>query len=308
MKLSDYQSSGKEPYVFRADGPEGLIGVHARLVASALWPEEKVHYLVYAPVRKAEKAPFDIQADPESHAVAVTEQRFLISKDIHDETTAPSIESIPFDRVLYIEIGSALLLGWFVIAFEREGDLSRTSLFYTATGSHHFESAVREYRRLTEKTHSSSKEESSGWHPVFRLTPRSQVDLLKALITDNEKPVDILRFREKWREAEKKNKKACLTTDGILLVTDRGGCLYITEERPISPGILAYGTNAYCLPIDAVRSAMIVEGKNKNSMTDSARLDLERTPVVFPFDIPLSREEFESAERWLGHFSQLIGR
>ncbi|MBN1829560.1 MAG: hypothetical protein JW884_10510 [Deltaproteobacteria bacterium] len=306
MRLSDYRSSGREPYIFRASGPEGLVGVHAGLIASALQPKESIHYLLYAPVRKAEKAPFDIQADPGSHAVAVTGRRFLISRDLHEESAAPSIQSIPFNRVLYIEIGSALLLGWLVITFENERALSRSSLFYTSTGSHHFEAAVREYRRLTEKAHAISQGENIGWYAAWRLTPRSQLDLLKSLTTDDERPLDILRFREKWKEGEKRNKKICLTTDGILLAMDRGGCLYITEERPISPGILAYGINACCFPISAIRSAMVVKRTNKNSVSDYVRIELERMPVVFPFDIPLAREEFESAERWLGHLKQLL--
>ncbi len=175
MKLSDYHSSGKEPYVFRAEGPEGLIGVHAGLIASALRPEERIHYLLYAPIRRAEKAPFHIQADPGSHAVAVTGHRFLISRDLHDEVSAPSIQSIPFSQVLCVEIGSDLLLGWLVISFESEGTVSRSSLLYTSTGSHHFESVVREYRRLSGEIRPFPPEEALGWPTVWRLAPRSQL-------------------------------------------------------------------------------------------------------------------------------------
>lgn len=308
MKLSDYRSSGKEPYVFRADGPDGLVGGHADLIASALQPEERIHYLLYAPVRKADKAPFDVQAAPASHAVAVTGRRFLISRDLHDEAATPSVQSIPFDRVLCVEVGSALLLGWLVITFENERALSRSSLFYTSTGSHHFEAAVREYRRLTEKARAVSQGETIGWHAAWRLTPRSQVDLLKSLITDDEKPLDILRFREKWEEGEKRNRKICQATDGILLVTGRRGFLCITEERPINPGMLAYGINACCFPASAIRSAMNVMRANKNSVSYCMCIELERPPAVFTFDIPLSREEFDSAERWLGHVRKLIER
>lgn len=308
MKLSDYHSSGKEPYVFRADGPEGLIGVHAELIASAVEPGEKIYYLLYAPIRKAGNAPFDIQAEPGSHAVAVTDHRFLISKDFHDEEAPPSIRSIPFDRILRIEVGSALLLGWFVVTFEDDGVLSKSSLFYTSTGSHHFEAAVREYRRLTGKTPAFSNETAIGWHAVWRLTPHSQIDFLKSLITDEERPVNILRFRETWMKVKKSDKKICLTTEGVILATDRRGCLHVTEEKPISPGILAYGINAFCFPIDIVRSALIVKGEKDNLAPGILRIELERTSVLVNHDLPLAQESFESAKEWLEHLRQLTGR
>jgi hypothetical protein len=309
MKLSDYHSSGKEPYVFRANGPEGLIGVHTDLIASTLQPEERICFLLYAPIRRAEKAPFSIHADPGSHAVAVTGHRLLISKDLHDEVTLPSILSIPFHHILCVEIGSALLLGWLVITFKNEGALSRSSLFYTSTGSHHFEAAVREYRRMSTTSFCGvAREEALSWSAVWRLTPRSQIDLLKSLITGDERPLEILRFREKWIEGRKRNKKVCLTTDGFLLVTDRGGCLHVTEERPISPGILAYGINAHCFPIDIIRSAMIVKEKNDSGGSGTLRLELKRTPVTVNHDLPLDQESFESAERWLEHLRQRIER
>ncbi len=48
MMSSNWQSTGKEPQVFRAEKPEELFGVHADLIAAALTPGERLRYLLYA--------------------------------------------------------------------------------------------------------------------------------------------------------------------------------------------------------------------------------------------------------------------
>jgi len=148
VKQHTYKSTGRESHIFRAESPEGLLGVHADLIASALNPVESIHYLIYAPIREAGNAPFGIHAEPASHALAVTDHRFLISKDRHIDTIAPTVQEIPFSRVICVEIGNALLLGWLAIHSIENGQLSSTSLFYTARGCHHFERAIREFRNM----------------------------------------------------------------------------------------------------------------------------------------------------------------
>jgi hypothetical protein len=148
-----WRSSGKEPYVFRVERPDDLrglhIGVHADLMERALRPDEGLLYLLYAPVWPEKKGPFGLHATPASHAVAVTKYRFIISEDRHKEGIAPTVQSIPFDQVLYVQLGSALCLGWFVIQFVEGKKTFCTTLFFTATGIGYFETLIRQYRRMT---------------------------------------------------------------------------------------------------------------------------------------------------------------
>jgi len=68
----EYRSSGKEPYVFRADKPDDLLGVHVDLMEKTLRRDEGLLYLLYSPICQERKGPFGLYATPGSHGVAVT--------------------------------------------------------------------------------------------------------------------------------------------------------------------------------------------------------------------------------------------
>ena len=68
---SPWRSSGKELWVFRAERPEELCGMHADLVAAALTPGEQLQYVFYAPIWEGNRAPFGIPGHAASHAVAI---------------------------------------------------------------------------------------------------------------------------------------------------------------------------------------------------------------------------------------------
>jgi len=172
---SEYRCTGKEPYVFRADKPGDLFGVHVDLMEKTLCRDEGLLYLLYSPIFPEEKGPFGLCAAPGSHAVAVTKHRFIISEDRHMEGIAPTIQSIPFDQVFYVELGNALLLGWFSIEFIVDDKPSCATLFFTATGIEHFESLIREYRRNT-VANCDRFSKKIDWVDVWHRTPMTQVD------------------------------------------------------------------------------------------------------------------------------------
>jgi hypothetical protein len=180
-----WRSSGKEPYVFRVERPDDLrglhIGVHADLMERALRPDEGLLYLLYAPIWPEKEGPFGLYATPASHAVAVTKYRFIIFEDRHKEGIAPTVQSIPFDQVLYVQLGSALCLGWFVIQFVEDKKTFCTTVFFTATGIGYFETLIRQYRRMT-VTNDDRFPKKIDWVDVWHRTPMTQVDRLKSLL------------------------------------------------------------------------------------------------------------------------------
>jgi hypothetical protein len=99
----------------------------------ALRRDEGLLYLLYSPIWPGKNGPFGLYAMPASHAVAVTKYRFIISEDRHMEGITPTVQSIPFDKVFYIELGNALLLGWFSIEFIVDDKPSCATLFFPAT-------------------------------------------------------------------------------------------------------------------------------------------------------------------------------
>jgi len=285
IKLSEYRSRGREPHVFRAEGPEGLIGVHADLIAASLNPEERIHYLLYAPMREAGVAPFGIHAEPASHALAVTDHRFLISKDRHIDTVAPTVQDIPFSQVICVEIGSALLLGWIAIHFIQNGQLSCASLFYTARGTHHFERVTHKFRQLYGKTNNHWPAESIKWTEIWEQTPKLQTEILKSIILEEEKPAYLFRSTETWGAEKRKRKKVCLATEGLLLATD-WGLIYAVDERPIAPHILSYGVNVYCIPPGAMYSLAHIEKEEYGLCRHIFRLQAGTPPASIGLDIP----------------------
>jgi len=295
IKLSEYRSRGREPHVFRAEGPEGLIGVHADLIAASLNPEEKIHYLLYSPMREAGVAPFGIHAEPASHALAVTDNRFLISKDRHIEAVAPTVQSIPFAQVICVEIGNALLLGWLAIRFIQNGQLYCTSLFYTARGSHHFERSIHKFRQLHGKTKNHWPAESIKWTEIWEQTPKPQTEILKSIILEEEKPIYLFRSTESWGTEKRRRKKVCLATEGLLLATD-WGLIYAVDERPIAPHILSYGVNVYCIPPGALYSLTHIEKEEYGLCRHILRMQAGKPPAIFDIDIPFDGNTNDKVE------------
>jgi hypothetical protein len=285
FKQHPFKSTGRESHVFRVESPEGLIGVHADLIASSLRPEESIHYLIYAPVREAGDAPFGMHAEPASHALAVTDYRFLISKDRHIAAIAPTVQEIPFSQVVCVEIGNALLLGWLSIRFIENGQLSCTSLFYTARGSHHFEKAIREFRNVYGKAQSVAPAHSITWANVWEKTPKMQSDIIKSLILKEENPLYLLRSTESWGVQKRGRKKVCLATEGVLLVTD-WGLIHAVDEQPVSPHILSYGVNVRYIPSSALYALDHFEKEEHGVCRHMLRLQAGKPPAVISYDIP----------------------
>jgi len=255
------RSRGRESYVFQANKPEGLLGVHADLIEEALRPDEGLLYLLYAPIWPEKKGPFGLHATPASHAVAVTEYRFIISEDRHMEGISPAVHSIPFDEVFYVELGNALLLGWFSIEFIVDEKPSCATLFFPATtGMKHFGIAVREYRSMTGPTHDQLPADAIDWPDIWQHTPKTEVDHLRPLILREELPFNILRSSERWilRKRRWKSIPVYLSTNGILVSTNFG-FIHATDEPCIRPEIFSFGVKASCIPYDALKSAQLIE-------------------------------------------------
>jgi len=248
-KLSDCPSSGREPYVWRAEAPDDLPGVHAGLIGSGLRLSEPVHYLLYAPLRRAETVPFGIEAGKGSHALAITPDRFLLSRNPHCDGQTPQTYSIPFDRILKLDVGNDLLLGWFSIAFSGDEGVRRVAFFYTATGMNHVLSAVCAYRTATvpEGMSPGGCGNSFPRADLWDRTNEAQTGLLKPVLVEGEHPVRILMSREVWCQQATGRRPACLSMQGVFIETS-GGCLHVVEEAPLRPRMLCFGVNMTMIP------------------------------------------------------------
>jgi len=296
-----YRSSGKEPYVFRADKPGDLLGVHADLMEKTLRRDEGLLYLLYTPICQERGGPFGLQATPASHAVAVTKYRFIISEDQHIDGIAPSVQSIPFDQVFYVELGNALLFGWFSVEFAVDDKPSCTTLFFPATtGMKHFGIAVQKYRSMTGPAYDQLPVDAIDWPDIWQHTPKTEVDHLKPLILRDELPFNTLRSSERWilRKRRGKSIPVYLSANGILVSTNFG-FIHATDESCIRPEIFSFGVKASCIPCDALKSAQLLEKRMCGRLLPFLRLELARGSITVDFDIPFDGDSLKEAEDFL---------
>ncbi len=302
-----YKSTGRESHIFRAESPEGLLGVHADLIASALKPGESIHYLIYAPMREAGMSPFGIHAEPASHALAVTDHRFLISKDRHIKTIAPTIREIPCSRVICVEIGNALLLGWLAIHFIENGQPACASMFYTARGSHHFERAIREFRNMYGKSQNYIPAEGATWADVWEKTPKMQSDIIRSLILKKENPLFLLCSNEIWGAQKRGKKKIVLAPNSVLLVTD-WGFIHAVDEQPVSPQMLSYGVNVRCTPLDTLYSIEHFEKEEYGICRHILRLQTGIHPAIMNTEIRFNERANDSVEEFVRAIQEMQGK
>jgi len=299
----EYRSSGKEPYVFRADKPDDLLGVHVDLMEKTLRRDEGLLYLLYSPICQERKGPFGLYATPGSHAVAVTKHRFIISEDQHMEGIAPTVQSIPFDQVFYVELGNALLLGWFSIEFIVDEKPSCATLFFPATtGMKHFGIAVRKYRRMTGPAYDRLPVDAIDWADIWQRTPKTEVDHLRPLILREELPFNMLRSSERWilRKRRWKSIPVYLSTNGILVSTNFG-FIHATDEPCIRPEIFSFGVKASCIPFETLRSTQLLEKSMYGRPLCFLRLKIARGNVTVDFDVPFDESNLKHSED-LAHF------
>ena len=314
MKVHKYRSSGKEPYVLKVDEPRNLFGVHADLIQGTLTASEKVLYLIYSPVWESEKALlelhnftgaqweskkgiFGVSVYPASHAIAVTERRFIISEDHHLEGIRPTVRSIPFDRVVSIQLGSALLLGWLAIQFVGQDQLFSTALLYTtSSGKEHFHRAIREYRKLFKSIDGHRMLPGRLWAEAWPKTSFLQMERLQLLKTEEEFPIFLIHSSEKWDTLKRRWRRVpvCIKAKGIFVATNFG-LFYAVDEPPQKPGLLNFGVEVHCLPPEALKSAVVVEKPCQDKTLLFLRLEIGRNSVTAHWEIPFDANCYQSA-------------
>jgi len=295
------QSSVKETYVFNVDKPHNLLEIHAELMKEALRRDEELLYLLYSPICQEKRGPFGLHGTPSSHAVAVTSGRFVISENQHRKGIAPTVQSIPFCQVLYVELGTALPLGWFSIEFVVEDKPCCATLFFPATtGLKHFGSAVSEYRRMTRPSHDLLSSNMMGWADIWRHTPKTLVDHFEPVILKDELPFNLLQSSERWitRKMRRKIIPTCVSTNDIFVSTNFG-FIYGTEDKSRDKSrdkSSKVGINVSCIPVGSVKSARIVEKRIYGSHLFVFKEEITRGGVAVEFDMPFDDSRIMDAE------------
>jgi len=241
---------------------------------------------------------------PASHAVAVTDQRFIISEDRHIKGITPTVQAIPFQEVICVELGSALILGWLSIRFVENNRLSSTGLlFTTSTGRDHFHAAVREYRRVIGSPGEELQRGTIPWEEVWHQTALLQRERLKLLILKREQPVCVIHSSETWGMEKRgwKKRPLCLNAKGIFVATNFG-LIYAVDEPPLKPGMVSFGINVCCIPPDVLKTATLLEKKAHEHNLRFLRFEIGRDSASLHCDIPFDDRNCQDASdltHWL---------
>jgi hypothetical protein len=285
-------TSGRECWVFRAETPDELCGYHPRLIGSALAPDERLHYLLYSPVFDAKDGPFRVGGGPGSHAVGITANAFLVSRDPHVEEPRQSITRIALDAVSFVEIGCALALGWFVVRFAAPRGPASCPVLFGGQGMEHFRAVVRAYRRLDREERVESKARLD-WPTVWQGTPVYIRTELEPLLEKTERPVAMLRTPERWT-AEKRwwrRRPVCASAAGLLVATSHG-LLWAASEPRTTPDGLSFGVNVTVVRPERVRNATI----GSREAMGVLRLKAGGKEASHDLEVPFGGEDVASAE------------
>lgn len=246
--------SGRESWVFRAASVDELCGFHADLVAQALRPHERLRYLLYSPLREAEGGPFGIADGSGSHALAVTDERVIITRDPHRPRFSRTVRSVSFSHIFAIELGEALTLGWLVLLFASDDRVASETVFFQSSGIHLFRTAVRLVRRNGTAT-GRIDPQTAEWERLLAPSPLFLRNQLVPMLLEDERPECVVHSDERWTASGRSTR--CVSPHGVYAVTDRA--MLITEsERPGQPGTLVFAVRVVNVPRQVIRGARII--------------------------------------------------
>lgn len=290
MRLPGWKSSGKEAWIYPAKTPDDLQGEHGDILASRMRKEDRVRYLLYSPMWEGTNACFGICGPQASHGVAVLDNRFLISRNEHRKGCPPALIEIPFDRVLTVELGSALLLGWFVVRYVDGHAVAYCAVLHGARGREYFAEAVQEYRRIT--CNSLARLEQVATRPAAELWAIALPDLtakLKAVLMDGERVLDFVYTRELWTKVKKgwRTIPVELVAPSVLVATDRG-LLLAQRETASKPDSINFGVNVICIPNGTIREVTLDNKTAHGVFYHILQLAVGRGHAVMTMDIPLN--------------------
>jgi hypothetical protein len=275
------QSSGNEPWVFRVARAGDLIGVHRELIASAIPESEPIRSLLYSPRWEGRGRHFGIEARPASHGFAVTDRRFVISRETHDGSS-PILTSIPFDAVLSVEKGSALLLAWLVIRYVTDALVQAYTILHKSTGAHHVDESLRAWRATGQAVAARPLQLDDHWKSV----PRFLFHEMEPLLLDGESIRGSLHASERWKESRRFFvRRAVFVQPWTSLVIADRGLIFGVSEQPEEPGLYAFGANVVVVPAEVVAGVAVETDEGKGAAVNRLRIDLARNGASLSYEV-----------------------
>jgi len=276
-----WESSGQESWVFSVKHPCELMGVHAKLIDSELKESEPVQSCVYAPRVSATSTPFGLASDESSCGLCVTDRRFIISKDRHVKGAELVLTSVDFKDIVYLHIGSALLLSWFSVSYIQSGKIETATVIFGSNGKHHFEKAIRVFKGYCGAV--DTEEIGLATYPagsfLYRIKDSIHRNYLKTLISANEKCVLTLGCYSVWDRIVRKNllsrkeKVSYPTSKATILVTDKS----VMVARNSLEFSVGNNVDVLVIPLDKVFVVSATDEKRDIGTVHELKLNFSET-------------------------------
>jgi hypothetical protein len=229
--------------------PAQLPGRHAELVARLLGPREAIEHLVLCPLWDCPVAPFGVAAPRASHALCLTNERLLVTRDYHTEQP-PASFAVRRSALVGFAVGQAVLMSWLALDFVGDGALLREGFYFPRRGKELVEALLRSWRGDWPAAESVGE----TW-PQGVLAPAASLPegLVTPLLREGERGWVCCRRPQVWgtRNGWLRRWPVCLADRGFVLLTDRG-LFYATGQPPYSRrGVSPFGHNLACVSWNA---------------------------------------------------------
>lgn len=242
--MSPRTFSGRECWAYRCQSPGELCGHHPELIARGL-NGRTPDYLLYSPLRETDRGPFDLHGQAGSHAVAITKDSVVVSRDPHRPDAAPTVRSIPIANIVTVAIGEALTLGWFVIRFVDVRDVESEVVFFNSSGIDHFRDLVRLWMR--ERCRRPGRPDCDINDSVgLDECPAYLAGQVAPLIADLD-GIEMINLPEAWAVGD--GKPRCRSSWTSLALSN-SLVLLAESERPLRPKMLVFAVNVTCIPAE----------------------------------------------------------
>ena len=285
-------TSGRECWVFRAGAPDELFGHHPRLIASALDPGERLRYLLYSPVFDARDGPFRVGGAPCSHAVGITAKAVLVSRDPHTAEPRQTITRVDLDDIAFVEIGCALVLGWFVVRYTEGPSARSCPVLFRSQGMSQFREIVRAYLQLG-RSGRGRRVGRLDWPAVWEGVPVYVRSEIEPLFEEAESPLAALRTPERWTAVKRwwRERTTCACAPGLLVATSHGLLWAASEPRPKPDGV-SFGVNVTVVRPGRLRNATIASRESLGVL----RLQVGGGAASYEIEVPFDPVDVASAE------------
>lgn len=303
--MPDRFFSGRESWVFRAHALDELCGHHPDLIGQALPLDEPISYLLYSPVREVNAGPFGIKGIGGSHALAVTRDRLIVSRDPHRAGFARTVSQVPFASIFTIELGEALTLGWLVVRFAAAGQAASETVFFQSSGIEHFREAVRAWRAAAMPATMSGRQ-SADWPVICAQSPPYIGNQLAPVVLEDEQPRAVLQVEETWWPSAGRRPSTCASAAGLCAVTDRG-FLVVESQRPARPGDLVFAVNVVCFAPGSVRNLSAITNSSVLSDPTEVVFNLDVDSVRYEVKLPLGRAAEDAVSCFVNQSRSVVG-